>query len=109
MVNEEKLQVLKTLLDRKWLTEADVEGDELLQQDTCKEELAVADQKVKNLIELYNMPRTQTSKLPMTSNSSIKVCHRLIVKGVVYDHTMGVFLLHVRESRLPVVIKVIRV
>ncbi|KAF8130856.1 hypothetical protein EV363DRAFT_1296775 [Boletus edulis] len=48
-VNEAELQVLKTLLDTKGLTEADVAGDEVLQQETCQMELvelAATDQEV---------------------------------------------------------------
>lgn len=39
-VNEEELQVLRTLLGKNRLMDADVEGDRLMQQSMCKEELA---------------------------------------------------------------------
>ncbi|KAG6370359.1 hypothetical protein JVT61DRAFT_12172 [Boletus reticuloceps] len=45
-VNKAELQVLKMLLDTKGLAKADVEGVELLQQETCRMELVVTDQEV---------------------------------------------------------------
>lgn len=57
-VHEEEMQILKTLLDRKQLTDADVEGDVFLQQGTCKEELAelaVVDQEVSHIQEAVRL------------------------------------------------------
>ncbi|KAG6379907.1 hypothetical protein JVT61DRAFT_10471 [Boletus reticuloceps] len=72
-VNEEELQILMTLLDRKRLTEPDVKGDEMLQRDTCKEELAelaVADQEVSHIQEAVRSQERRGWHVPFTFDSN---------------------------------------
>ena len=75
-VNEEELDILKTLLNRKRLTDADMEGDELLQRDTYREglaELATMDLEVSHIqeaVRLQDLSQNCGWQLPSTFDSN---------------------------------------